>query len=230
MHRSTRFTLLAVGLLASASTTTARAQGQIQIRVTNLAPSNGTALTPVWLGIHSGSFSTFAPGQSASIALERLAEDGNTSPLMAAFSAAGFTTQTTLLGPGGAFLPSESSVATFMLNPANAQTRYLSYASMLLPSNDAFIGNASGTAIDLTDGMGHLRSFSFFVLGSQVWDAGTEVNDELASSTAFFGQSTPNTARSGCTVDLLRADAFLLRRNSQTPTSCNRAFRLPALM
>jgi len=77
--------------------------------------------------------------------------------------------------------------------PINPLHRYLNYASMVLPSNDAFIGNANPLAFALRAGSGQFRSFSFNVMGRNVWDAGTEVNDELASTTAFFGQSMPNT-------------------------------------
>ena len=164
---------------------------QLRVRVTNLAPATGTALTPVWIGLHDGSFRTFTPGMASSSALERLAEDGATSPISTLFNNGGFSAQATL---GSApILSGQSAQFTFFLDPANPANRYLNYASMVLPSNDAFIGNANPLAFALLGGNGQFRSFAFNVLGSNVWDAGTEVNDELASSTAFFGQSMPNT-------------------------------------
>lgn len=71
--------------------------------------------------------------------------------------------------------------------------RYFSYASMVLPSNDAFIGNEDATGIDVFDDMGNFVGADFFITGANVWDAGTEVNDELPENTAFFGQAAPDT-------------------------------------
>ncbi|MEL7334117.1 MAG: DUF4114 domain-containing protein, partial [Cyanobacteria bacterium J06560_2] len=64
---------------------------------------------------------------------------------------------------------------------------------MLLPSNDFFVANGDPLAHRIFDDEGNFIGADFFIVGSQVLDAGTEVNDELAESTAFFGQSTPDT-------------------------------------
>ncbi len=183
--------VLAAGLTVAAAHPAAAQLTQVRVRVTNTAPANGTALTPVWIGIHDGSFRTFTPGMPSSSALESLAEDGPTGPISTLFNNGGFSTQATL---GGApILPGQSYEHTFLLDRTNPMHRYLNYASMVLPSNDAFIGNANPLAFALRDSNGQFRSFAFDVLGRNVWDAGTEVNDELANSTAFFGQSMPNT-------------------------------------
>ena len=57
----------------------------VTFTIVNNAPENGVFLTPVWLGFHDGTFDLFSSGESASASLERLAEDGNTAPLSAAF-------------------------------------------------------------------------------------------------------------------------------------------------
>jgi hypothetical protein len=185
-----RFT---AALALASVTSVANAQTAVQIRVTALSPALGTALTPMWLGVHDGTFRVFTAGEAASAGLEAIAEDGNTAILANTFGSAGFTTQHTLPGPSGVFLGGESATHTFMLDASNPMQRYLSYASMVVPSNDAFIATMNPMARDLTDGMGNFRNFSFTVMGSQVWDAGTEVNDELEANTAFFGQTMPNT-------------------------------------
>lgn len=181
-----------LGLMLTVSAADAQPT-RVRITVTNLAPMNGTALTPMWLGVHDGTFRVFTPGEAVSAGLESLAEDGATGGLASEFTAAGFSRHTTLFGPDGVFLPGGSASTMLLLDPTNSMHRYLSYASMLLPSNDAFIGTSNPLARDLTLGTGMFQNFSFTVAGSQVWDAGTEVNDELESSTAFFGQSAPNT-------------------------------------
>ncbi len=47
---------------------------QITITVENLAPTNGTSLTPFWFGLHDGNFDTYDRGRPASLGLERIAE------------------------------------------------------------------------------------------------------------------------------------------------------------
>ena len=82
-------------------------------------------------------------------------------------------------------------------------------ASMVIPSNDAFVGNDDPTAIDLFDGNGLLIERSggtaVVVNGSQVWDAGTEVNDELPENTAALAQAAPDTGTAEGSVVALHA-------------------------
>ncbi len=78
-----------------------------------------------------------------------------------------------------------------VVDPMSPTSRYISFASMLLPSNDAFTANGSPTAHALYSGTGAFIFNDF--IENEVLDAGTEVNDELPVSTAFFGQSAPNT-------------------------------------
>ena len=58
----------------------------IAITVENLAPSQGTALSPLWFGFHDGSFASISQGSPAPMAVERLAEDGTTGFLTLEFS------------------------------------------------------------------------------------------------------------------------------------------------
>jgi hypothetical protein len=165
----------------------------IEVSITNLAPNNGTYLTPVFLGAHDGSFGLFTPGLPASAGLERIAEDGGPQTLLLnSLLAAGGVGGTAGTGP---IAPGETVKLTLDLNPLTQ--RYLSYASMIIPSNDAFIGNPSPTLFTLFDNNGQLitrqGAGAFRVLGTQVWDAGTEVNDEIPANTAFLGQSVPDT-------------------------------------
>jgi hypothetical protein len=50
----------------------------LEVTVENLSPENGGVITPVWFGIHDGSFDTFEVEGSASSGVEFLAEDGIT--------------------------------------------------------------------------------------------------------------------------------------------------------
>ncbi len=166
----------------------------VRVTIENLAPTHGTFQTPAWVGFHNGTFDLYDVGAPASAALERLAEDGNVGPLAFAFAAAlPGAAQGTIPGPGGPLAPGESNFLDFSLDGSNPMNRYFSYASMVIPSNDAFIANGDPLGIPIFDGTGMFIGADFIVLGSQILDAGTEVNDEIPGNTAFFGQAAPNT-------------------------------------
>ncbi len=166
----------------------------VHVTIENLAPANGNLLTPFWVGFHDGTFDSYNLGDAASAELERLAEDGNTAPLSGEFLASGAgVTDATILGPGGPIFPGEVATMTFDLDPASAGDRFFSYAAMVIPSNDAFVANDLPGAHPVFDELGNFAGGSFLIMGSQVLDAGTEVNDELPANTAAFGQMTPDT-------------------------------------
>jgi hypothetical protein len=119
------------------------------LTVENLAPAEGVHLTPVWVGFHAGDFALFEIDGTASIELERIAEDGAVMPLDSAFRAGDpGRTSVTVANPedftgAPVFEPGSRSARRIELDPA--RHRFLSYASMVIPSNDAFVGNPGGT-------------------------------------------------------------------------------------
>ncbi|MEM1310044.1 MAG: spondin domain-containing protein [Cyanobacteria bacterium P01_H01_bin.153] len=167
-------------------------QTQLTISVENLAPENGTSLTPFWFGFHNGSFDTYDRGRPASEGLERIAEDGTTDAITNEFAQAGFGTVQGVVGaaPIG---PGETVEFEVTIDGDDPGSRYFNYASMVLPSNDFFVANGNELAHEIFDEDGNFIGADFVVPGSAVLDAGTEVNDELPASTAFFGQSEPDT-------------------------------------
>ena len=174
----------------------------IQVTVENTLPEGGTFLTPVWFGFNDGSatdFAVYERGEEASTGLERLAEDGNFAPLATEFSQATGTNgvDATIFGLGqgapGPIDPGE--LASFIINvdPADVGEGNFVWATMVIPSNDAFLsspGNPLADPIFSTDGefLGPIEILRF---GSDVLDAGTEVNTELDA--AFLNQTAPNT-------------------------------------
>jgi len=180
--------MLGAGLLCCGLASAA----EIRVTITNLAPANGTFLTPVWAGFHDGSFDLYDIGTPASLAVERVAEDGDTGQLMTDFAASGAGNAQGTLG-GGPIAPGSSVSMSFLLDGMSGMSRYFSYASMIVPSNDAFIANGNPLAFPIFSPGGTFLGANFIVLGSMVNDAGTEVNDEAPMNTAFFGQVTPNT-------------------------------------
>jgi hypothetical protein len=164
----------------------------VTVTVQNLAPPMGNLLTPVWIGFHDGTFDLYNGGEAVTPEFERLAEDGNTVPLSGLFTASpGAITDGTLFGPSGPIAPGASTTSSFALD--SSQLTYFSYASMVIPSNDAFIANGNPQQFQIFDGAGFVGGVDFTVLGTAVLDAGTEVNDEIPMNTAAFGQMVPNT-------------------------------------
>lgn len=184
-------TLLA-GAAAAAVIGLAAAQASaitLKVTITNIAPSGGVYLTPVWVGFHNGSFDSYDGGTASAPELEALAEDGNTGPLSNVFAANGtlVATGTTQTGArvqdtlGGLLAPGGSAMGTFTVDTTGAN-RYFSYASMVLPSSDYYVANGNPLAHDLSGLMvGDTTSFFIGAPGT-VNDAGTEVNDFATSA------------------------------------------------
>lgn len=182
-------------LISQFGQSTAQAQ-QVQVTVTNNAPTNGTALTPVWFGFHDGSFDTFDGGSAVTAGLESLAEDGATGMISGEFNAAvagGVDGALPFQGPGGPrpILGGESTSAVFDV----AGNNFLSYASMVLLSNDFFVANDN--ALDISSVLSGGGPITIDV--GSVYDAGTEFNDfatSAANGAPFFGfgggQTGPN--------------------------------------
>ena len=195
MTRTTKTTLSAGALMAIAAVAGATPVN-VTVSIENLSPIGGSALTPFWTGFHDGSFDLYNMGEAASVGLERIAEDGNTGPLSMDFlgSNPGFVDGTIIADQGiPPILPGETATATFVVDSMSELNRYFSYAAMVLPSNDAFVANGNPFAHPLFNDSGEFIAQNFFIAGSEVLDAGTEVNDELPENTAFFGQAAPNT-------------------------------------
>ena len=165
----------------------------VEISIENLAPDGGVFLTPVWVGFHDGGFDIYDNGDPASPELERIAEDGNTGPISAAFAGSGVDGTV----GGGPIAPGTTVSATFDIDAMTAN-RYFSYASMILPSSDYFIANGDPFAHDLSalDGA-PAGTQIMFDIGRAVLDAGTEINDfDTSAANGLFGipggQTGPN--------------------------------------
>ncbi len=151
---------------------------QIKVTFTNQFATGGLTTTPLWVAFHNGSFDLFNSGEEASGGLEDLAELGATAGLNSELAAAQGDGSEVSGGIGaGAFPPvepGETGSAVFSLDPTS--NRFFNFAAMIVPSNDAFIGN--GGAIELFNAMGgFVGPFTITILGGQIWDAGTEIND-----------------------------------------------------
>lgn len=195
MHVLKQLTVFTV-LTSSIFSAPAAEAANVQVAIENLTPVGGIFNTPVWIGFHDGSFDLYDDGSAATPGLESVAEDGDVGGLSAEFLAAQATgVDGVVLDPAGfpgapVFDPGSRSSLTVDVDPTSNQ--YFSYATMIIPSNDAFVGNADPLAHRLFDDDGQfLGPISFTVFGSQVKDAGTEDNTE--EDAAFLNQSAPDT-------------------------------------
>lgn len=179
---ATRPLAVALGLAAAAGAASATT---VQVSITNLQGPDGAYLTPLLGVFHDGSYRGFTPGTQASASLQTLAETGNPAPAIAAIDGAYATA--VLANPagfGGAPVidPGETATATVQLNPT--QNIFFSYLSMIIPTNDIFIGNANAQAFRLFDAEGNFTNpGSIDIRIADAWDAGTESN--ILSDVAF---------------------------------------------
>lgn len=193
----------------------------VMVMIDNIAPKGGVALTPVWVGFHSGSFDSYNGGLTSLPGLERVAEDGNNSLLSSQFNdfdpvLGGYTyidtsgaeprsalvrtgdssdlfRQDATLG-GAPLLPGDSALASFDLQ-VDGSNDFFSYASMVLPTNDFFVANGSPTAHNIGELLRAGGSTSFFIgtPNGGVNDAGTEAEDfqSSAGNGLFPGRNLP---------------------------------------
>lgn len=157
--------------LAIAGISSAAQAQSLEITISNL--THGSAFTPLVVAAHNDSTHLFMSGTEASISLQTMAEGGDISGLAADLNTAGAdiveNPAAGLLAPGAS--------TSFMLETQSNNTE-LSFAAMILPSNDGFTGLDSLT---LPTTPGH---YSYTV---NAYDAGTEANDELITGGGALG-------------------------------------------
>lgn len=157
--------ILSAAVLAS---TTSWADDDIrmyEVTVTNLA--RGVSFTPILVATHHAGVRLYQLGQPASSALAALAEGGATAPLAAVLAA---TPHASTATTAGLLAPGKSVTITIA---AREDVSHISLASMMIPTNDAFIAVNS---MPLPKGK---ETAAFLSNGH---DAGSEPNDELCAN------------------------------------------------
>lgn len=143
-----------------------------KITVTNLTP--GQPFAPIMAASHSPGMSFFEAGQAPSDELAMLAEAGNGAPMAAKLLASPGVSDAQV-STGGLTFPGKS---TTMMIMARRGTDNVSIGAMLGATNDAFLAIAD---MDLPKGR-HTVTYM-----ADAYDAGSEDNDELASTVAGAG-------------------------------------------
>ncbi len=104
-------------------------------------------------------------------------------------AAVGTSTATVLVGAAGPIAPGEVVSAAFRFDPTESTNEYFSWMTMILPSNDGFVGNDDPMGHRVFNG-GAFSGADFVVAGTDALDAGTEDNDEDELNMPFFGAAT----------------------------------------
>jgi hypothetical protein len=167
----------------------------ITVTITNLAPSNSVSFAPLRLGFGNGTFDAFNINQTATAPIISVAEGGSGNDWFPAFTAA--EPNAVLGSVGGALTPGGTASATFRVDRTAASNRYFTFATMVIPSNDLFLGNDSPTAFQLFDSNGNLLTNSILQNAGQIWDAGSELADPANAAFIVGGTNGNRTPENG---------------------------------
>jgi hypothetical protein len=165
MNSKAKNSATVLAILGSAFLSQSAFAAEIDVKITNL--TQGVYFTPVIVAAHASDASIYTIGTAASDELQMMAEGGDISGLSTVLSAA---SADLLENPAGGLLaPGTSTEGS--LSTAETNT-YLSVASMLLPTNDGFVGLDSWVLPT------EAGTYTIYLNG---YDAGTEVNDEIVN-------------------------------------------------
>jgi len=216
MRREIRTLALAMAVMFAGTALVQAQDTTVEVTIENVAPRNGVALTPIWVGFHSGSFDSYNGGLTSLEGLERVAEDGNTSLISEQFldfrrrrggytyiDNSGSAPASRLVRTGDLsdrfrqdatlgrqpLRPGQTTSQRFRLR-ADGSNDFFSYVSMVLPTNDYFVANGSPVAHDIGRILRRGRGRVSFFIGTPnggVNDAGTESeNFQFSAGNALF--------------------------------------------
>lgn len=178
--------LLAVCLAAITFSSADAQLRDITVSVENLAPTDSVSFAPLRVGFHSGVFDSFNIGETAGDAIISIAEGGSGANATGTgwFDSFAAADPTAVLGSvlnGGPAVPagnagvgnSFSSTATGTFRVDTGVNRFFTFANMVVPSNDLFLGNDA--PIELFDINGNQLVDTINQTGASIWNAGSEV-------------------------------------------------------
>lgn len=168
----------------------------IEITVENLAPANSVSFAPLRFGFGNGTFDAFDAGQMAFLLgfptiaeapIVTIAEGGSGANWFPAFASAEPNANLgSVAGPGGPFLPGGVNSAIFDVDTSN---RYFTFGSMVVPSNDHFVGNDNPAGLEVFDANGNLVLTSIVQRARDIWDAGSETQNPANAAFLVVGNN-----------------------------------------
>jgi hypothetical protein len=165
------------------------AEYSYSVMVTNLTYAQ--PLSPIAVTLH-GDNKMWSVGESASVALEKLAEGGDNNDFMTEENVLASASSEGVLLPG--------SANTITISTTDRLATNLTLATMLVNTNDAFSGL---TGIDISSlALNEQKSWNL-----TVYDSGTELNDEAAGT-------MPGPADGGVGYDSVRNDVDFVAYHS----------------
>ncbi len=186
---------LSVAVLAVCfSTATQAAQVRVTLSIENLAPANNISFAPLRFGFNNGSFDAFNIGEAATAPIVSVAEGGSGADWFPAFAAAD---PTAVLGSIGMALTPGQSRDSIAFDIDTAINPFFTFASMVVPSNDLFIGNDDPEEYRLFDAAGNLLLNTIEVSGGEIWNAGSEAADPLNAAFVVGGTNANRTPENG---------------------------------
>ncbi len=187
--------------------------GSYDITVTNMTTLGGQWFTPPLVATHRKAEDFFTAGKPASDRLMGLAENGDVPSFAADLEASGHVSAVTVgFGAAGPLAPGESVTVSLSADPGS---NFVSFASMLICTNDGFTG-VDGAKLPKEVG-------DEIQLYAGAYDAGTEINTEdfadlvppcqdlggVSSDDAGTGASDPALAEGG----VIRAHEGIMERS-----------------
>lgn len=171
--------LLALAVTAVGASIAVSAQATtLQITVTNNQAAGGLSITPLYTAFHDGTFDAFDLGGMASPGIELIAETGMASTVAGERQNIDPDSQALVLeSPSGPPPIQPGEVVSGTININTSEALFFTFLSMILPSNDHFIGNDDPLAYQIFDENGVFTgNRTINVTGAQIYDAGTEAN------------------------------------------------------
>lgn len=184
---------LAWPVLLMLGATAQAAPVSVTVTIQNLAPANSVSFAPLRLGFGNGTFDSFNIGTTATSPIISVAEGGSGSTWFPAFAAA--EPLATLGSVGGALLPGATAMASFVVDPM--VNPFFTFGSMVIPSNDLFIGNDDPREYRLFDASGALILSTINQAADEIWDAGSELADPANAAFVVGGTNDNRTPQNG---------------------------------
>ncbi len=189
-------TLFSATAIAGLLAATAASAITLNITVTNNQAAGGLSFTPLYTAIHDENFDAFNVGEAASLGVETIAETGNAMVVAGERQAADAdSVGAVLASPDGPPPVQPGETVSTEIEVDATSPLFFTFLSMILPSNDAFIGNDDALQL-FGDNGEFLGPQTIEVTGDDFYDAGTEING-LTGSAFVAGEDISLGAQEG---------------------------------